>query len=668
MSVGERIREDHRKELQELTQRKELGKKRLGQLQSELWIARADLPEIQLDLEKLQREYDELEEDYVKKNKLIREMDDKRDEKLLAIQREFDVFKKDQEDKFDRQVKIIGDEYDEKAAKMLREKQEEFEKREGDYKKVGKQLRSQLEQIGTDFQDRIRLLRRQHQLRLDNEKLEVEKRTREAEDLIRRVGVETEVLNGELKEKLRGVEVGNKRFEALSGEFRELEEKAEKFENEAGSLRKNLDETRAELGEKIKEMESMKRRCEWFRKEVGRYEGCIKEEEVTRRRIHEKLQELKGNIRVFCRVKPVVMEEGVNSMKDEKSQISTNNLTGNGVSDFPSASSSLSFRCDNFASYPQHIKIIEPLDHRRKSSIGLISPRTLDFSFDMVFDQHSTNSEIFEEISQLVQSSLDGHNVCIFAYGQTGSGKTYTMSNKDDGMIPRSVKLIFERIEEVRQIGWKYEVTGQFLEIYGDNINDLMADSYLNNLDRNKAEIKHIDGKTIVTNITRIVLKSPSQVSEILLRVNGNRMTASTRMNDRSSRSHCVLIINLIGRNERTGQAVNGTLNLIDLAGSERISQSQVTGIRLRETRSINRSLSSLGDVIMSLKNRSQHVPYRNSKLTYLLQYSLGGGSSKTLMFVNVSSNVEHFNETINSLRFAEKVNGAGYIQEDPRK
>jgi kinesin family protein C1 len=117
-----------------------------------------------------------------------------------------------------------------------------------------------------------------------------------------------------------------------------------------------------------------------------------------------------------------------------------------------------------------------------------------------------------------------------------------------------------------------------------------------------------------------------------------------------------VFMLKISGSNAVTGESVEGLLNLIDLAGSERLSQSGSTGDRLKETQAINKSLSSLGDVIAALANREQHIPYRNSKLTYLLQHSLGG-NSKTLMFVNVNPSLPSFNETICSLRFATKVN-----------
>lgn len=143
----------------------------------------------------------------------------------------------------------------------------------------------------------------------------------------------------------------------------------------------------------------------------------------------------------------------------------------------------------------------------------------------------------------------------------------------------------------------------------------------------------------------------------MLRKANQNRATGATNMNERSSRSHSVFTLQLTGHNAATGENTAGILNLIDLAGSERLSMSGSTGDRLRETQAINKSLSCLGDVIHALINNKEggHIPYRNSKLTYLLRNSLGG-NCKTLMFVNVSPLMEHFGESLCSLRFATKV------------
>ncbi|ODQ53843.1 kinesin-domain-containing protein [Saitoella complicata NRRL Y-17804] len=358
-------------------------------------------------------------------------------------------------------------------------------------------------------------------------------------------------------------------------------------------------------------------------------------EETIRRKLHNQIQELKGNIRVFCRVRPPLekelgMEGGLVEMKMEDQD--------------------------------SEGKEIELVGTEEKTAMGGVkAAKSWPFSFDKVFNAASANQEVFEEISQLVQSALDGYNVCIFAYGQTGSGKTYTMSS-DDGMIPRAVHQIYSTAEALRNKGWTYTMEGQFLEIYNETINDLLGKA--EEFDKKKHEIRHDKGTTIVTDLTSVPLDTPGRVATLLKRASNNRSVAATHANERSSRSHSVFMLHLRGTNSVTGEKSQGTLNLIDLAGSERLNHSgSFTGDRLKETQAINKSLSCLGDVIYALGSGKEggHVPYRNSKagnkwLTYLLQNSLGG-NSKTLMFVNISPLQQHLNETLCSLRFATKVN-----------
>jgi kinesin family member C1 len=151
-------------------------------------------------------------------------------------------------------------------------------------------------------------------------------------------------------------------------------------------------------------------------------------------------------------------------------------------------------------------------------------------------------------------------------------------------------------------------------------------------------------------------VKNEWQVSNLLARAQQQRAVAATACNDHSSRSHSILRLRLSGVNEATTETSQGILYMVDLAGSERLKESGATGDRLTETKHINKSLSNLGNVIMALSAKEQHIPFRNSKLTHLLQHALGG-SAKTLMFVNVSPKEICFNETLNSLRFAAKVN-----------
>ncbi|EGW32777.1 uncharacterized protein SPAPADRAFT_136354 [Spathaspora passalidarum NRRL Y-27907] len=334
--------------------------------------------------------------------------------------------------------------------------------------------------------------------------------------------------------------------------------------------------------------------------------------EQIRRKLHAKLQDLKGNIRVFCRIRPLLPGQSPASITVPDDELDE--------------------------------------DAKQEIIVARQSSDKLKFSFDKVFPTTSDNTVIFEEISQLIQCSLDGSKVCVFAYGQTGSGKTYTMSHTNDGMIPLSITKIFNDIEELKTHGWEYTIHGQFLEIYNDTIIDLLGS------DEGKHEIKHDDTNqtTKVTNATTVQISSKHQAIDLLNHANTHRSTASTKANERSSRSHSIFILSITGHNTRTNSRTSGTLNLIDLAGSERLAVSKAEGDRLRETQAINKSLSNLGDVIHALRQGDAHVPYRNSKLTYLLKHSLG---NKTLMFVCVGSGIHEVNETVNSLRFASKVN-----------
>lgn len=349
-------------------------------------------------------------------------------------------------------------------------------------------------------------------------------------------------------------------------------------------------------------------------------EKLIKEE-TERRVLFNKYQELKGNIRVMCRVRPVLdPSEG--------------------------AAATLGF---------PDLKTSAQLDvtgPEERSATGNISRKTMPFEFDRVFTPQTQNEEIFGEISQLVQSALDGYNVCIFCYGQTGSGKTFTMSSAD-GMIPRAVHMIYDEAERLRDKSWSYQMVGSFVEVYNEELHDLLAAEG----SRRKLSIQHDDirKQTTVVNCRTVPLDSAGRVEQMLEEAQSKRSVAATKANERSSRSHSVFILKLVGENAATGERCEGTLNLVDLAGSERLKHSQVEGDRMRETQNINKSLSCLGDVIEALGKGQGHVPYRNSKLTHLLQYSLGG-NSKTLMFVMVSPLEAHLKETITSLRFATKV------------
>ena len=292
---------------------------------------------------------------------------------------------------------------------------------------------------------------------------------------------------------------------------------------------------------------------------------------------------------------------------------------------------------------------------------------------------------MFEEVSELVQSSLDGYNVCLFSYGQTGyvhpciylklisyeyltshftsyysSGKTFTMQGAGNGvmrgLIPRSIEQIAAHKLMLEKDGWSFSVDVSFLEIYNEVLRDLLRD---NPKEECKHEIKvGSDGRRTVTNLTmrQIDPTDREAVEAVLTLAAKRRSTAATDMNETSSRSHSVFTLNMTAKHEDKNKMVRGTLNLVDLAGSERLDRSNATGQSAKETMAINKSLSALADVFTAIGQRASHVPFRNSKLTYLLQPAMSG-DGKMCMFVNISPTEASVQESLCSLRFASKVN-----------
>lgn len=220
------------------------------------------------------------------------------------------------------------------------------------------------------------------------------------------------------------------------------------------------------------------------------------------------------------------------------------------------------------------------------------------------------------------------------------------------GMIPRAIDLIYESFNSLKSIGWEYTVQASFLEIYNEKIHDLLDPKNKSDLEIRMTDIKGTD--VYVTNLTVVTMSCAEELKKNLIIAQRNRAVAATENNERSSRSHSVTKILLEGVNQFRKEKIKSSLNLIDLAGSERI---QTIGTnRVQETKNINKSLSILGQVILSLQQKNDHIPYRNCKLTHLLMPCLGG-NSKTLMMVNISPFEECFSESINSLRFATNVN-----------
>ena len=277
------------------------------------------------------------------------------------------------------------------------------------------------------------------------------------------------------------------------------------------------------------------------------------------------------------------------------------------------------------------------------------------FNFDRIFQPSSTQEEIYSYgVKGIIDSVLNGYNGTVLAYGQTGSGKTYTMqgeigNEKTKGIIPRMIKHVFDYIHEQNSSS-EFMLKVSMIEIYQEKIRDLLDISRVN-LPIRQDSIKGI----YVDGCSERYVGCPRDVLNALELGANNRVQAATNMNEHSSRSHSIFILTINQTNKKEGFSKIGKLYLVDLAGSEKISKSGATGFTLKEAEKINLSLTTLGRVIYNLTDgKSQHVPYRESKLTRVLQESLGG-NSKTCLIITCSPSIYNESETLSTLRFGER-------------
>lgn len=384
-----------------------------------------------------------------------------------------------------------------------------------------------------------------------------------------------------------------------------------------------------------------------------------------------RLQTVCGNIQVFCRVRPVVGKElerpqvlGVNVIN--QSDVAAMDIRA--VHVFGSAAG---------GNQPPDADMgdLEMLDANASWKV---------FTFDRVIGPEENQVDVFREVEPIAQSVVEGFKACIFAYGQTGSGKTHTMegTESDPGLNYRVISHIFQSIllrgsiydpdrMEDDACGETAAPTGELcyhiqvgvLEIYNETLRDLVNPTKTKPL-----EIRQdtTTGDILVPDLTMATAASPEQTIQILRQAQTNRVVGETGVHAHSSRSHSIVIIQISTRppsrlgnqsdtDEMMDSYVSGKLYMVDLAGSERVKKSNVTGTMLKEAAHINKSLSALADVMEALDKKLAHVPYRNSKLTYLLQDVLNT-SCKTVMIVNCGPTLESANETYRSLQLAERV------------
>mmetsp|Transcript_60552 Transcript_60552/g.179470 ORF Transcript_60552/g.179470 Transcript_60552/m.179470 type:complete len:1620 (-) Transcript_60552:166-5025(-) len=345
----------------------------------------------------------------------------------------------------------------------------------------------------------------------------------------------------------------------------------------------------------------------------------------------QKVLSLQGNIQVYCRVRPLKSSEAESGLRG----------------------------------------VVEPLG---EAEVGCFDSRTKNwksYNFDRVWGPESTQTGVFRDLEQLALSVVDGYNACIFAYGQTGSGKTFTMEGvsegKQYGVSYRTIQKLFGLLHFRQQMQthsadvdappFNFSLQVGMLEIYNDEVYDLLKafPEGVKNPKKSPLDVRRgADGYVEVPGLVKEQVTSIKDVMDLLNRGTKNRASAATNLNEHSSRSHMILQVSV--SNGLEGQQANkGNLYLVDLAGSERVRRSEVEGKELREAGFINKSLSALGNVMEALDRKAKHVPYRDSKLTYLLQDSLGG-NSRTMMIVTVNPTSASYDETQFALQFATRV------------
>ncbi|XVF04526.1 hypothetical protein REPUB_Repub05bG0091200 [Reevesia pubescens] len=350
-----------------------------------------------------------------------------------------------------------------------------------------------------------------------------------------------------------------------------------------------------------------------IKEELAALTHSINQLNIQRRQVLNDLLDLKGNIRVFCRVKPFTLGE---NLGPHVVALDTSNL------------------------------LLRLGDNKSKR-----------YSFDKVFHPGSSQDAVFSEVEPVIKSVLDGYNACIFAYGQTGTGKTFTMEGTSDspGIVPRSIETLFKQAVDSNHT---FLITFSMLEIYLGNLRDLLVPQPMRATDPLPPCLSiqtDPKGGIGIENLVSIQVSDFNQALKLYRLGCQLRSTASTNSNTTSSRSHCMIRISITCFDAPERRRETNKMWLVDLGGSERVMKTKAWGRRLDEGKAINLSLSALGDVINALQRKKNHIPYRNSKLTQVLKDSLGE-DSKTLMLVHVSPKEEDLCETICSLNFAVRV------------
>ncbi|XP_028090997.1 kinesin-like protein KIN-14E isoform X4 [Camellia sinensis] len=456
-----------------------------------------------------------------------------------------------------------------------------------------------------------KLLLEERFLRLEKKKAEeMEILEKNFEQERKAMKLQVSELERKLEEVTQGLTVTESRLAIKDKEFSTFQNNLKELE-ELREMKEDIDRKNEQAAALLKMQGA----------QLAELEALYKEEQVLRKRYFNTIEDMKGKIRVFCRLRPLSEKEIVGKERNVLTSL------------------------DEFT-----------VEHQWKDDIK-------QHLYDHVFDGIAAQEDVFEDTRYLVQSAVDGYNVCIFAYGQTGSGKTFTIYGSEDnpGLTPRATFELFKILNrDCNKFSFCLKV--YMVELYQDTLVDLLLPKFARRL---KLDIKKDSkGMVFIENVTVESITTVEELNLIIQRGSERRHTTETSMNEQSSRSHLILSIVVESTNLQTQSIARGKLSFVDLAGSERVKKSGSSGSQLKEAQSINKSLSALGDVISALSTGNQHIPYRNHKLTMLMSDSLGG-NAKTLMFVNISPAESNLDETYNSLTYASRVRS---IVNDPSK
>ena len=341
----------------------------------------------------------------------------------------------------------------------------------------------------------------------------------------------------------------------------------------------------------------------------------LKNEKFLRRKIHNRYMYLRGNLRVMCRIRPFLPKEKIN----KKSQIETMLINNDSISIFQE------------------------------------NKTEKNFEYDYIFDTKSTQNDVYEEVTLLIQSMVQGNNICIIAYGQTCTGKTYTIQgpdSKNPGIAPRAAKELFLILNNFNKSNYfeNIRLSLTIIEIYNEQIYNLLEESTpsLNMYEDSS-------GNLIIPDLNPISINNFDEATKLFKLAAKFRHTSNTEYNDRSSRSHCIFTFHL-KLTGKDGRIIRSILHIIDLAGSERISKSHNKDEKLRkEAICINLSLHSLSTVLNSIALKANHIPYRDSKLTHFLKDSINENYN-ILLLLHISPHIKDLSETISTLQFGERI------------